>query len=65
VFRDKPWHDWTSHGADAFRMISIAWKEEARIPQKDDSIRGLSVGQTEVSLNDLWKSNPKPTAGRI
>jgi hypothetical protein len=65
VFRDKPRHDWTSHGADAFRMLSIAWKEEARIPQKDDSIRGLSVGQTDVSLNDLWKSNPKPTTGRI
>ena len=65
VFRDKPRHDWTSHGADAFRMLSIAWKEEARIPQKDDSIRGLSVGQTDVSLNDLWKTNPKPTTGRI
>ena len=55
VFRDKPRHDWTSHGADAFRMLSIAWKEEARLPHKDDSIRGVFVGQTDVSLNDLWK----------
>ena len=54
-FRDKPKHDWTSHGADAFRMLSIAWKEEAKLPHKDDSITGLFVGKTEVSLNDLWK----------
>jgi hypothetical protein len=55
VFRDKPRHDWTSHGADAFRMLSIAWKEEAKLPHKDDSIRGVFVGKTDVSLNDLWK----------
>ena len=65
VFRDKPRHDWTSHGADAFRMLSIAWKEEAKLPHKDDSIKGLLVGQTEVSLNDLWKSNPQVSRGRI
>ena len=55
MFRDKPRHDFTSHGADAFRMLSIAWKEEAKLPSKDDSIRGVYVGQTDVSLNDLWK----------
>ena len=65
VFRDKPRHDWTSHGADAFRMLSIAWKEEAKIPSKDDSIKGLFVGQTDVSLNDLWKDTKVRTAGRI
>jgi hypothetical protein len=65
VFRDKPRHDWTSHGADAFRMLSIAWKEEAKLPQKDDSIKGLFVGQTDVSLNDMWKQNPQISRGRI
>jgi hypothetical protein len=65
IFRDKPRHDWTSHGADAFRMLSIAWKEEAKLPSKDDSIKGLFVGQTDVSLNDLWKDTKVRTAGRI
>jgi hypothetical protein len=66
VFRDKPRHDWTSHGADAFRMLSIAWKEEAKLPHKDDSIKGLFVGKTDVSLNDMWKQNPQSTSrGRI
>jgi hypothetical protein len=55
VFRDKPRHDWTSHGADAFRMLAIAWKEEAKIMQKDDPIRGVFVGKTDVTINDLWK----------
>jgi hypothetical protein len=28
AFREKPRHDWTSHAADAFRMLAIAWREE-------------------------------------
>jgi len=55
VFRDKPRHDWTSHGADAFRMLAIAWKEEAKIVTKDEPIRGVFVGKTDVTINDLWK----------
>ena len=27
VFHDKPLHDWTSHAADAFRYLAMAWKE--------------------------------------
>jgi hypothetical protein len=55
VFRDKPRHDWTSHGADAFRYLSIVWKEEAKIITKDEPIRGVFVGKTDVTINDLWK----------
>ena len=65
VFRDKPRHDWTSHGADAFRMLSIAWKEEAKLPHKDDSIKGLFVGKTDVSLNDMWKDTTVKEIRRI
>jgi hypothetical protein len=47
-------------------MLSIAWKEEAKLPNKDDSIKGLYVGKTEVSLNDMWKQTPQNTSrGRI
>ena len=55
VFRDKPRHDWTSHGADAFRYLSIVWKDEAKIKTKDEPIRGVYVGKTDVTINDLWK----------
>jgi hypothetical protein len=57
VFRDKPRHDWTSHGADAFRMLAIAWKEEAKILTKDAPIRGISVGKNDVTMNDMWKDS--------
>lgn len=30
VFREIPRHDWTSHAADAFRMLGIVWSEVAK-----------------------------------
>jgi phage terminase large subunit len=27
TFRDRPKHDWTSHSADAFRYLAMAWRE--------------------------------------
>jgi hypothetical protein len=65
VFRDKPRHDWTSHGADAFRYLSIVWKDEAKIITKDEPIRGVFVGNTDVSLNDLWKETKVRTNSRV
>jgi len=65
VFRDKPRHDWTSHGADAFRMLSIAWREEEHKIPKDNSIRGIAVGHNDVTLEEMWRSAPTKTIGRI
>ena len=65
VFRDKPRHDWTSHGADAFRYLAIVWKDEAKIITADEPIRGLFVGQTDVSLNDMWKETKTKSNNRI
>lgn len=65
VFRDKPRHDWTSHGSDAFRYLSIVWKDEDGPALKDGRIKGLHVGETEVTLNELWRETPKSTYRRI
>ena len=65
VFRDKPRHDWTSHGADAFRYLALTWKDEAKIVTAEDPIRGVFVGQTDVSLNDLWKETKTKANNRI
>ena len=65
VFRDKPRHDWTSHGSDAYRMLSIAWKDEDKVLSKDNSIRGISVDANEATLNELWAVSPKPSYRRI
>lgn len=27
VFKDKPLHDWSSHGADAFRYFAVMWRD--------------------------------------
>lgn len=34
VFRNKPKHDWASHGADAFRMFGLGFKENVQRPQR-------------------------------
>jgi len=64
-FNDRPKHDWTSHSADAFRYLSIVWKDEDSPILKDTRIKGLHVGQTDVTLNEMWKETPKVTNRRI
>ena len=59
VFMDRPKHDWTSHSADAFRYLAIVWKDEDKPAIQDDRIIGLHVGQTEVTLDEMWKETPK------
>jgi hypothetical protein len=59
MFRDKPRHDWTSHAADAMRYASINWREEAKPVVEEIPIRGISVGQTDVTLDELWATQPK------
>jgi phage terminase large subunit len=65
VFRDRPKHDWTSHSADAMRYLSIVWKDEDSPILKDSRVKGLSVGENETTLNELWKQTPKSTYRRI
>jgi len=54
AFRAAPRHDWTSHSADAFRMMAIAWREEPRVePPRSD--RPLLIGpDNSATLNDMW-----------
>lgn len=43
AFQDRPYHDWSSHGADALRMLGITFREELKAlgPVKRN-IRGLA-----------------------
>jgi len=55
VFRDRPKHDWTSHTADAFRYLAMAWREGRKpapeppprfdygIPDSTDVKMGVSI----------------------
>ena len=47
VFRDKPKHDWTSHTADAFRYLAMAWRE-ARKPAPE-SLPRFEYGTTDAT----------------
>jgi hypothetical protein len=47
------------------RYLSIVWKDEDSPILKDSRVTGLHVGQTDVTLNDMWKETPKIVNRRI
>ena len=54
AFRQTPKHDWTSHPADAMRMLAISWRPEPTEKAPDPS-KVLIVGpENEVTMNDMW-----------
>ena len=52
VFLNKPKHDWTSHAADAFRYLAMAWREIIPEAKPEDPIAKLLKPRT---WNDLLK----------
>ena len=58
-FKDKPRHDWTSHAADAFRYLSLVWKEPPPDKARPNPPKGMTVGNNQVTLNELLKSNDR------
>jgi hypothetical protein len=57
AFRKTPRHDWTSHCADAFRQMAVAWVQEptVRAPAPE---RTLLVGpDNRATLNDMWAAH--------
>ena len=66
-FKKIPKHDWTSHYADAFRMLAVATQNEikpAPEPKKPNTeVRGLPSGLIAVGcLEDLYKEQPRKYA---
>ena len=55
VFKDKPLHNWTSHGADAFRMLAIAWRQitETVAPEPPKFFNDLTA-------REVFWPEPKP-----
>jgi hypothetical protein len=45
-------------------MLSVAWRDEAEIAKQNAPIRGIVVGQNEVTLEEMWKSTPRITNQR-
>ncbi|MCX6010221.1 MAG: hypothetical protein NTW48_09385, partial [Chloroflexi bacterium] len=64
MLKDKPKHDFTSHGADAFRMLAVAWRKEEAPPKEQEAMRGIVIGKASFTLNEMWATAKKATAGR-
>jgi len=54
AFRERPKHDWTSHYADAFRMLAVAWREE-RAPESSEPTKWWN----DQTLDELWQETSK------
>ena len=69
AFRERPRHDWSSHPADAFRMLAVAWKSEEPKKIEDTRARILHVGDlpegtTQATLDDLWREHERGSSRR-
>jgi len=64
AYRQTPRHDWTSHPADAFRMLAIAHRVEP-LQKTPDPGRILMVGpDNQVTLNDMWAAHKAQSNSR-
>ena len=55
MFKDAPRHDWTSHSADAFRYLAMAWREIVPAPKAPEPAwftRGTNRG-IEVNIGAI------------
>jgi phage terminase large subunit len=50
VFKDRPRHDWTSHGADAFRYMAMAWKSLQPAEKPKNPIQELLKPRTMADV---------------
>jgi len=53
AFRQRPHHDWTSHGADAFRYLAVSLKDDKYMPRQ-------LVAQTDYDV--FHPTDPRKTA---
>lgn len=47
VFKNKPLHDWSSHAADAFRMLGVGYRDKVKAPN------GAGLGR-EFAVEGGW-----------
>lgn len=71
AFRERPRHDWTSHAADAFRMLAVAWERQEESKPRDASKPVVVVGDEvgadfrRATLDELWAENARHRRVRL
>jgi phage terminase large subunit len=71
VFKDKPLHDWTSHAADAFRYLAMAWRELTAPREKPKPQHHVLTAQpggrivSNMSVRELIELRKRERAQRL
>ena len=71
VFNDKPLHDWTSHAADAFRYLAIAWRElrPVREPERPKHLvfeaKPNGIIQSNMSVREIIEIKKRQKTARL
>jgi hypothetical protein len=56
VWKDKPRHDSSSHAADAFRYLSMAWREVSADPVREPTVKEIIRDMCKPkTMADAWK----------
>jgi phage terminase large subunit len=65
-YSKEPVDDWSADGADAFCEGAKVMQQRVIAKPKPEidwrNLRGITVGGPSVTLDELWKTAPKPTA---
>ncbi len=60
ILSREPEHDWASHPGDGFSYGAVVMQE---VIQKEEPkplpIKGVTVGNNQVTLDELWQTNPR------
>lgn len=59
VFSREPRHDWASHPSDAFCYGAQVMEELVAKVEVKEPMRGIKVGNNDVTLDEMWESAPK------
>lgn len=61
VFSKEPLHNWASHPSDAFAYGCQVMQLYEPVKTVADPMRGITVGNNKVTLDELWRMTPKPS----
>lgn len=62
TYSKNPLDDWSADGADAFCEGAKVMQERVIVQKKVEPMRGITVGAPSVTLEELYRTAPKPTA---
>ena len=64
VYSNRPRHDWSSHGADSLRYLSLVAKLEPQRPSGPEKPLAVPV-DASFSLDQLWETGQTSINGRV